>query len=131
MGAEVFGGVDTLRYTGSLQKISVVPAAASPDGFTRYWVNTNGTTRLSGILSEQRFNFERIPRSLFDSVLAAFPEATAITGSNQYTIDCSVAEEDGSLSFSFGGAVVEVPLRNFIWRQSGTCFLGTFRSDGL
>jgi hypothetical protein len=34
-GALIFGGIDTSRYTGALEKISVVSASEAPDGYTR------------------------------------------------------------------------------------------------
>lgn len=34
-GSVVFGGIDTKKYSGSLEKLPIVPAASSPDGYTR------------------------------------------------------------------------------------------------
>lgn len=34
-GSVVFGGIDTSKYTGNLEKLPIVPAADSPDGYTR------------------------------------------------------------------------------------------------
>jgi hypothetical protein len=34
-GAVIFGGIDTKKYTGRLQKLPIIPAADSPDGLTR------------------------------------------------------------------------------------------------
>lgn len=35
LGAVIFGGIDTKKYSGSLEKLSIIPASDSPDGNTR------------------------------------------------------------------------------------------------
>lgn len=35
-GSVVFGGVDTKKFRGTLEKLPIVPAASAPDGFTRF-----------------------------------------------------------------------------------------------
>lgn len=34
-GAVIFGGLDTKKYTGHLEKRPIIPAESSPDGLTR------------------------------------------------------------------------------------------------
>jgi hypothetical protein len=34
-GAVIFGGLDTAKYSGRLQKLPIIPAESSPDGLTR------------------------------------------------------------------------------------------------
>lgn len=34
-GSVIFGGIDTSKYSGHLEKLPIVPASDSPDGYTR------------------------------------------------------------------------------------------------
>ncbi|KAM0324618.1 hypothetical protein ACHAQA_008007 [Verticillium albo-atrum] len=144
-GSVIFGGLDTSRYVGSLEKLPIVPAASSPDGFTRYWVNVDGISVVrqgngeAAVIASapQAFNinsgstFSGFPTSIFNGLLASFPEATPIPGSTYYAIDCTLAGEDTTIRFKFGGITIEVPIKDFIVRQADTCYLGAYQEDSI
>lgn len=102
----------------------------------RYWVTASGIAVSRGGSSapfatapivfhvNSGSTLSYLPTAVFNSVRSAFPEATPQQGTNRYTVPCALADEQGSVDFSFGGTVINVPLADFIWRQSDVCFLG-------
>ncbi|EFW99931.1 candidapepsin-4 precursor [Grosmannia clavigera kw1407] len=47
-GVVVFGGVDTSKFSGTLARVPIIPAAQSPDGVPRYWVNMSSVSLTAG-----------------------------------------------------------------------------------
>ncbi|KAF4624875.1 hypothetical protein G7Y89_g13295 [Cudoniella acicularis] len=43
-GSIIFGGIDTMRYIGSLRKIPMILYYLSPDGYPRYWIYLDAIT---------------------------------------------------------------------------------------
>ncbi|KAH6697183.1 hypothetical protein F5X68DRAFT_272202 [Plectosphaerella plurivora] len=141
-GALIFGGIDTSRYIGNLERISAVSASDSPDGYTRYWITSSrvGVTRDSSIalISNTPIIFHlnsgspisALPTAAFTNLLSAFPEASpAAQFPGRYVVPCTLAEATGSIDFSFGSTVINVPLSDFIWRQPEGCYLGAYSSE--
>ncbi|KAN0117830.1 Aspartic peptidase domain containing protein, partial [Hyaloscypha variabilis] len=137
-GEIVFGGIDTMKYSGYLALIPIL--FPGPDGSYRYWVNLNslGNTQpgasssnvytvtdysLSVIL-DSGTTLSYIPQALFNLVLADFPEA-AQQSSGIYSVPCSYVTESGTIDFGFGNMIIHVPYSQFIYQPSaGSCYLG-------
>jgi hypothetical protein len=43
LGAIIFGGIDTKKYEGALEKRAIIPAAQAPDNFDRYVIPQKST----------------------------------------------------------------------------------------
>ncbi|KAF0642405.1 hypothetical protein FPSE5266_05300 [Fusarium pseudograminearum] len=142
-GAVIFGGIDTAKYTGRLQKLPIIPAASSPDGLTRYWVNLDGISLVqedgtvdsafSGstpqpVLLDSGYTVSALPGSIFNKIVAAFPTAKS-NGGAYVDVDCSVADIKGSVDFKFGDKTIKVPYADFIWHNDERCVLGVFQDD--
>jgi hypothetical protein len=140
-GAIIFGGIDTKKYRGTLEKCPIIPAEQAPDGFNRYWIYMNSvgitkpgaapktypstTTNPKGqpVFLDSGGTLSRVPQALFDAIIADFPGATN-DGSGFYTVDCATAKQAGTVDFTFGATTINVPYNEFIWHIQGFCYLG-------
>jgi hypothetical protein len=142
-GAVIFGGIDTRKYSGHLEKRPIIPAESSPDGLTRYWVYLDGISIIQDdgstdaiysqtngqpVLLDSGYTVSALPGAIFNKIVAAFP--TAKQGLGAYVdVDCSVADLKGSIDFKFGNTVIKVPYADFIWHNDDRCVLGVFQDD--
>ncbi|OIW28768.1 acid protease [Coniochaeta ligniaria NRRL 30616] len=147
-GSVIFGGVDTKKYAGSLIKLPIVPAAQSPDGTTRFYIHLDGISvnqpdgtvvsvyqKPAGGVGQaykvdSGYTLSALPSDAFSSLVAAFPSAQAVD-SDLYSVDCLDPGQGGSLDFTFGDKVINVPYNDFVWHdpRSGLCILGAFQDD--
>ncbi|KAH0555740.1 hypothetical protein GP486_006315, partial [Trichoglossum hirsutum] len=141
-GSIIFGGVDTKKYTGHLEKRPIIPAASAPKGGDRYWIymTSLGITKpgqspksytLSGgaqgqpVFLDSGATLSGLPPALAAAIVADFPGATLDPSTNLYTVDCAVASQAGTVDFGFGNTTIHVPYHEFIWRDpTGTCNVG-------
>ncbi|KAB5513124.1 aspartic peptidase domain-containing protein [Coniochaeta sp. 2T2.1] len=148
-GSVIFGGIDTKKYQGSLLKLPIVPAAQAPDGNTRYYIRLDGISvnqpdgtivsvyqKAAGGLGQvvqihSGYTLSSFSTVVFQKLVAAFPSAQAVQGDELYSVDCLDAGQGGSLDFTFGDKVINVPYSDFVWRdpRSGLCILGAFADD--
>ncbi|KAM0541348.1 hypothetical protein ACHAPJ_013268 [Fusarium lateritium] len=142
-GAVIFGGIDTAKYSGHLEKRPIIPAASSPDGYTRYWVYLDGIslvqddgsedavfskTNGQAVLLDSGYTVSALPGPIFNKIVAAFP--TAKTGPGAYVdVDCDVGDLKGTVDFKFGKTTIKVPYADFIWKNDDRCVLGVFQDD--
>ncbi|KAK0653146.1 aspartic peptidase domain-containing protein, partial [Cercophora newfieldiana] len=152
-GSVIFGGVDTKKYEEDLFSLPVVPAAQSPDGYTRWWVNLAGIkvnqadgtvvpvyTPPSGgsgqpVLLDSGYTLSALPTAIFDNLVAAFPSAVYVPSADLYVVDCLDPGQGGSVDFVFGDdssdKTIRVPYNDFVWHvpDSSLCVLGAFEDD--
>ncbi|AEO62142.1 hypothetical protein MYCTH_2313164 [Thermothelomyces thermophilus ATCC 42464] len=148
-GSVIFGGIDTKKYRGSLIKRLIIPAAESPDGYTRFWIYLDGISvnqpdgdvvtvfstpdggKGQPVLLDSGYTLSALPRPIFQKLVAAFPSAQYVSSADVYVVDCVDHGEGGSLDFIFGGKTINVPYHEFVWAQpeSNTCVLGAFEDD--
>ncbi|UNI18694.1 hypothetical protein JDV02_004949 [Purpureocillium takamizusanense] len=146
-GSVVFGGIDTKKFSGHLEKRPIISARESPDGQTRYWIYLDGITisKADGstvkvfdkpngqpVLLDSGYTVSALPKTIFDEILKSFPEATPPpSGSDLYQIPCSVGESKGHVNFKFGETLINVPYNDFIWHQTeqNLCVLGVTVDD--
>lgn len=146
-GALIFGGIDTGKFIGVLEKCPIIPGENTPSGADRYWINMvyigmtdakgNSGLLASGKLSvflDSGGTLTRLPTEVFQTIGDAFSGLGAKYDSTSgfYIIDCSVMKEEGSIDFGFGEKVISVAFDNFIWQvpDSDTCVLGVLADDG-
>ncbi|CZT10608.1 uncharacterized protein RAG0_15026 [Rhynchosporium agropyri] len=142
-GAIIFGGIDTAKYSGSLEKLPIIPAALAPDFYPRYWVHLKsvGITKPGEVTSklyaptssdpqgqpvylDTGGTLNLLPAALFNAIIQDFPSARPDGNSGLYLVDCSVSDEAGTVDFGFGNTVINVPFNEFIWHIEGLCYLG-------
>ncbi|KAK4194296.1 aspartic peptidase domain-containing protein [Triangularia verruculosa] len=147
-GSVIFGGIDTNKFSGELTKLPIVPAAQSPDGWTRYWIRLDGLSvnKADGSVVDawakpdggagQPFvidsgaSLTALPSSIYNQFVAAFPSATA-NDDGTLVIDCPTEGEGGSVNFIFAGKVINVPFTDFVSRvpDTNTCLLGVYEDS--
>ncbi|PNY25485.1 Secreted aspartic proteinase, partial [Tolypocladium capitatum] len=150
-GSVVFGGIDTKKFSGKLEKRPIIPATLSPDGYTRYWIYLDGISVTRGndcngsvvdvfdkpnglaVLLDSGYTVTSVPPAIFKKILAAFPGAEPIRGTDMYAVPCSTGDSEGHVDFKFGRTVVEVPYKDFIWHQpqNGVCVLGVVADENV
>ncbi|KAL5090968.1 hypothetical protein Trisim1_003932 [Trichoderma cf. simile WF8] len=145
-GSVTYGGIDVKKFSGPLAKRPIIPAASSPDGYTRYWVYMDGMsiTKEDGsnvevfdkpngqpVLLDSGYTVSTLPGPLFEKILTAFPSARLETTSGDYIVDCDIIDTPGRVNFKFGDVVVDVEYKDFIWQQPdlGICKLGVSQDD--
>jgi hypothetical protein len=148
-GSVIYGGIDTYKYSGNLIKLPIVPAAQSPDGYTRLYVRLDGisvnqadgtvvnvyTTPAGGVgqtvLLDSGYTLSALPTAIFNNLVAAFPSAVYDPTADLYTVDCLDRGQGGSLDFTFDGQVINVPYYDFVWHNpdNGLCYLGAYEDS--
>ncbi|KAK5659806.1 hypothetical protein OQA88_1018 [Cercophora sp. LCS_1] len=143
-GSVVFGGIDTGKFEGELVKIPIIPAAQSPDGWTRFWVYLAGlsVTQADGtvvnvytvpaggkgqpVAIDSSRQLSAFPTQIFNKLVAAFPSAQYVPSADLYLVDCLDVGEGGSIDFVFATKTIKVPYYEFVWRYPNTnlCVLG-------
>ncbi|KAI1456710.1 acid protease [Annulohypoxylon moriforme] len=144
-GVVIFGGLDTGKFTGTLQTLPIIPASQSPDKVPRYWVNMTSLslTPPSGqnkvyenttmaVFLDSGATLTLLPTKLANAIAADFG-ADATDANGFYPVDCSLNDLQGSLNFAFNGVMIKVPYNELV-RELATgfgtqCFLGISPSD--
>ncbi|KAK4035318.1 aspartic peptidase domain-containing protein [Parachaetomium inaequale] len=148
-GSVIFGGIDTKKYSGTLVKRPIIPAAQSPDGLTRFWVYVNGISvnqpdgtvvnvystpgggKGQPVLLDSGYTLSALPSAIMQKLVSAFPSAQYVPSAELYTVDCLDPGLGGSLDFTFGDKVINVRYYDFVWHvpDSDLCILGAFEDD--
>jgi len=141
-GAIIFGGIDTKKYKGSLEKCPIIPAASAPNGSNRYWITLKSVGITKPGKSPKTYSSSSIPvfldsgttvsllpQSIFDAIVADFPGATP-RANGFYTVDCAIASQLGTIDFTFGNTIINVPYREFLWHSAtDVCVLGLLPTE--
>ncbi|KAM0429970.1 hypothetical protein ACHAPT_005975 [Fusarium lateritium] len=145
-GSVIFGGIDTRKFSGRLEKRPIIPGDDSPDGYTRYWVYLDGLTLVQNgkkipifskptrqaVMLDSGYTLSTLPGPIVQAIVDSFPTAKSIPESPLYSVDCSVMNLPGTVDFLFGETVIKVPYTDFIWkRPDGACRLGVFQDDNF
>ncbi|KAG6000194.1 hypothetical protein E4U54_001511 [Claviceps lovelessii] len=147
-GSVVFGGIDTKKFSGSLEKRPIIPAATAPDKLTRYWIYLDGisVTKTDGsntvifdqvngapVLLDSGYTVSSLSTDHFNKIKDAFPGVTPPPDDDQsglYRVPCDVGQQNGTVNFKFGKTEISVPYNDFIWKQSSDlCVLGVTPDD--
>jgi hypothetical protein len=136
-GSILFGGVDTSKFVGTLSTLPIIPVQGNI--YAEFVIALTGL----GQNGEQGsvFNDENIPvlldsgsslmylpdnvvRSLYSAFNAEYDSAQGAA-----FVDCGVANQEGSLDFTFSGVTISVPLNELViiagvQRGQPICILG-------
>ncbi|KAK7967587.1 aspartic-type endopeptidase opsB [Apiospora aurea] len=136
-GSVIFGGVDTGKYIGALQKLAISGGADE-----RYTIQVNavGVTQPSAAASpflyqsdvgfaayiDSASSVSRLPGRVVDGIGRAFPGAQKDASGN-YVVDCdATAAAAGTVDFRLADKTIRVPWKDFIWKMpsNGLCAVG-------
>lgn len=147
-GSVIFGGVDTGKFIGELQKCPIIEPQDSPSGADRYWIQLDGLgvtlpSGESGLVADDQMplavfldsggTMTRLPTDVFAAVGSVFPGAQYDSDSGYFVVDCDVGDNSGSVDFVFDEKIISVAFDDFIWRVPSledTCVLGVLADDG-
>ncbi|KAH8592299.1 aspartic peptidase domain-containing protein [Bisporella sp. PMI_857] len=153
-GSLIFGGVDTKKFGGALQKRPIQPAPDKRSSFDeyRYWFNVDNvtlnnpdvgsTTTVPGFTAmPQTINAHSyLPTKIVQTVASAFlihNISDDSYGSDWYVINCEWRNwVNGSLDLQFGNLNISIPYRELVIRQDGIsdvetpeCYIGVLPRD--
>lgn len=144
-GVVIFGGLDTGKFTGTLQTLPILAAKDSPDQVPRYWVNLTSLSLNPPTGAEKTYEnttmavfldsgatLTLLPTKLANAIAADFG-ADATDANGFYPVSCSLNDMPGTLNFAFDGVTIKVPY-NEVVRELQTsfgtqCYLGISPSD--
>ncbi|PMD56141.1 acid protease, partial [Hyaloscypha bicolor E] len=142
-GTIIFGGVDTMKYKGALEKRPIIPYYQAPDFYPRYWIymtslgvtvpgssvsNPVTTPTINQpIFPDSGSTWCYLPSALFAGLLSFFPSAVN-QGGSQYTVPCSLRNQVGTIDFGFGGTTIHVSYYEFFWFDGAQCWLAAVPS---
>ncbi|KAI0531517.1 aspartic peptidase domain-containing protein [Xylaria digitata] len=144
-GVIIFGGLDTSKFSGTLQTQPIIPAEDSPDGVPRYWINMqslsitppSGETKRypntsMAVFLDSGATLTLLPTRLANAIAADFG-AEATDSNGFYPVDCKFNDQPGTLDFAFAGVTIRVPYREAVREIQTTfgiqCYLGISPSE--
>ncbi|PMD38664.1 acid protease, partial [Hyaloscypha variabilis F] len=142
-GSIIFGGIDTMKYSGVLEKRPIIPYYQAPDFYPRYWIymtslgvtvpGSNSSVPVTtptinqAIFPDSGSTFCYLPPALFTGLLSFFPSAVN-QGNNEYTVPCALRNQAGTIDFGFGGTIIHVSYHEFFWFDGAECWLAAVPS---
>ncbi|TGJ88457.1 hypothetical protein E0Z10_g285 [Xylaria hypoxylon] len=145
-GVIIFGGLDTSKFSGTLETQPIIPAADSPDGVPRYWINMQSlsitppsgqtkqysNTSNMAVFLDSGATLTLLPTRLANAIAADFGAET--TDSNGfYPVNCNLNDQPGTLDFAFADITIRVPYREVVREIQTTfgiqCYLGISPSE--
>ncbi|TVY91376.1 Candidapepsin [Lachnellula willkommii] len=138
-GSVIFGGIDTMKYIGALEKRPIIPYQRAPDRYPRYWIymtsvgittpGSSSSAPVTGagynqaIFPDSGSTLSQLPTALFNSLLAYFPDAVS-QGGGAYTVPCSHRTQAGTIDFGFGNTTIHVSYHEWFWYDGQSCWFG-------
>ncbi|MCJ1243329.1 hypothetical protein MMC30_000526 [Trapelia coarctata] len=131
-GSILFGGVDSARYTGSLQTLDVVPAIPDdPASYYNLQVNLSSmSTTKDGqtvavtsvdlpapVILDSGSTSSYLPDTLVQTIYTTFGAKFDATESKAFC-PCSLASSSSTIDFRFLGKTINVPIREFVRQPS-------------
>jgi hypothetical protein len=121
-GQILFGGVNTAKYTGSLETVPIIQEYGAYYEFiialTGLSISGSSSTSSSSslpapVLLDSGSSLMYLPNDLTTDI---FNEVNAVYDSNAGAayVDCSLANSGSSISFSFSGATITVPFSELV-----------------
>lgn len=142
-GSILFGGVNTDKYTGSLQTLPIIQEYGEYAEFiialTAVGSNGNSTSIASNLatsaLLDSGSSLMYLPN---DVAQAIYTEVGAQYDSNEGAaiVDCNVGNSDNTIDFTFSSPVIRVPLNELVIvagtdrRGNDICILGVLPAQG-
>src|SRR5271170_5343633 len=121
-GQILFGGVNTAKYSGSLETVPIIQEYGAYFEFiiALTGLSISGSSSMSSssslpapVLLDSGSSLLYLPNDLTTDI---FNEVNAVYDSNAGAayVDCSLADSDSSISFSFSGATISVPFSELV-----------------
>jgi hypothetical protein len=121
-GQILFGGINTAKYSGSLETVPIIQEYGAYYEFiialTALSISGSSSTSSSSslpapVLLDSGSSLMYLPNDLTTDI---FNEVNAVYDSNAGAayVDCSLANSDSSISFSFSGATISVPFSELV-----------------
>ncbi|EJT70318.1 saccharopepsin [Gaeumannomyces tritici R3-111a-1] len=142
-GQAVFGGVDTAKFSGQLQAIPMLETQSFFSESLHYQVNltymgvtSKGSCESTAATDESFWGpaivdtgstISHLPFDAANLTAAMIPGARFDSYLQLWKVSCHYADSADTVDFGFGDVVVNIPIREFIWRNipgGGQCFLG-------
>ncbi|KAI1433806.1 aspartic peptidase domain-containing protein [Xylaria sp. CBS 124048] len=144
-GEMAFGGVDTNKYAGLLEKVPTDPsdphykvtlnmlALRTPGSETAEPLSDSSLPL--PVIIDSGTTLSLLPEPLVTKLAAQFPGAE-YDGKGGYSVDCAYQGQDGSVDFEFlgedGTVTINVAYSDFIWNSGGgECFLGAWYTEDV
>ncbi|KAK4171077.1 aspartic peptidase domain-containing protein [Triangularia setosa] len=143
-GVIIFGGVDTMKFSGKLHKFDNMPPQieGSKEGPWRYWIQMKsvGVTTPNSVMSTYEYStmpalldtgstWSYLPQHIFDSLQDDFNATLSEDGSLE--VPCSMIAQPGTVDFTFGELTIQVPYSEFISQlEPEYCALGILPRKG-
>ncbi|KAH8878607.1 acid protease, partial [Thozetella sp. PMI_491] len=134
-GSLIYGGIDTGKYIGELEKLPIPSPSQTPDGSIRYWVSLDSVSTNNALLSngsivailDSGSTLTRLPPYLHHAIAQSIPTSQLLSGnSGLYTVNCSMMDVDATVDFKFGGKVIQVAYKDIIYIGGYQfCLVGT------
>jgi hypothetical protein len=142
-GSVIFGGIDTGKFIGSLEKCPILDPTETPSGADRYWITMTGVgitlpdgeSQTSEAIEVPVFldsggTLSRLPTPIYQAIGDSFPGAQLDQSSSFYYVECDVGKQPGSVDFVFNNKKIAVPYADFIWEaDEGQCVVGVLPTD--
>lgn len=144
-GAVIFGGIDTGKFVGKLEKIPMLNPSETPLGADRYYIYLNGvgaTLPDGTAVASEPFSlpvfldsggtYSQLPTEIFLAIGEAVPGAQYDQKSNMFIVDCKIGDQPGSINFAFNNKVISVPWKDFVFDidTKGLCVVGVLELEG-
>ena len=143
-GTIIFGGIDTGKFVGKLEKIPMLDPSETPLGADRYYIYLNGvgaTLPDGTAVASDQFSlpvfldsggtYSRLPTEIFYAIGEAVPGAQYDEQNNLFIVDCKIADLPGSIDFFFNNKVINVPWKDFVFDIDidGLCVVGVMELE--
>ncbi|KAF2711187.1 acid protease [Pleomassaria siparia CBS 279.74] len=135
-GSILFGGVDTEKYTGTLSKLPIIPESGVYAEFiiALTGMGSNGNqgsifkNETVAVLLDSGSSLMYLPDNVATSLYTTYNAQYDSTQGAAF-VNCDLANESGSLEFTFSGPTISVPLNELVIvagysRGTPTCILG-------
>lgn len=134
-GSILFGAVDHGKYTGQLQTVPIVNADGSPEidrlrivlnsiSFDSGAGTVQATNQSLAVLIDSGSQVSYLPREMIDEISQIMGAKPDPVYSNSLIVSCAYAKLNLNITFNFSGALIKVPLSEFILQQNSKCTLG-------
>ncbi|PSN68498.1 candidapepsin-4 precursor [Corynespora cassiicola Philippines] len=136
-GSILFGGVDSAKYSGTLSRLPIIPerggvyaefiiamTALGQNGNEGSIFNDQAVPVLLDSGSSLMYLPDNVVRSLYTTFSAQYDSSQGAA-----FVDCDLANQDGSLEFTFSGVSISVPMNELVLTAAYTrgqpvCILG-------
>lgn len=134
-GSILFGAVDHNKYTGQLQTVPIVNADGEPQ-IDRLRIVLNSISIDSGagtvqatnqslaVLFDSGSQVSYLPQEMVQEISQLLGGLQDPNFSNSQIVSCAYANLNLNITFNFSGALIKIPLSQFILKNNGKCTLG-------